>query len=147
MYTKGLLAAVIFAAVSTLPSCSAPAPVIPQLLGGVAGTVIDVAAQVVPLIAARDVKNTAGQVPNFPGVPAYNVQMCMDSTKGVSMDVDKTSETSYRIKGVPPPCMVLAGAFVNDKSQPIPCGNDCLEYVNLSPKDVDMLEEVIEQLS
>jgi hypothetical protein len=52
---------------------------------------------------------------------------------------------AFQLTGVAPSCMTLATFFV-DGGAPYPCGNDCLQYDNLSAEQVGGLMDTLGQL-
>lgn len=53
--------------------------------------------------------------------------------------------SAFQITGVAPACMTLANFFTDDGA-PYACGNDCLQYDNLSDEQVGQLMDTLGQL-
>ncbi|KAK2767954.1 hypothetical protein CKAH01_04522 [Colletotrichum kahawae] len=86
--------------------------------------------------------------PAPPGVPQYNWDDCFNQARQANIwIIGPVGDHGIRATGVPPVCMNLAtllGGAVNGTGMPIPCGSDCMDWVNMTP---DYYEGVRKMLS
>ncbi|KAF1998684.1 hypothetical protein P154DRAFT_577791 [Amniculicola lignicola CBS 123094] len=159
-YIKTAAVAVALASVSSINPCPAPPAIFGlamEFLAVGSGCVIEYVCKKKNLKCDGDAKRDveldtpvysrmmARQLNLPPGVPQYNVDMCKQSLAGLNIGVSEEDDNTFTLTGVPSTCMVLATLFT-DSGHPIPCGSDCLQYVNLSDADAAQLKGTLKQL-
>ncbi|KAL0937398.1 uncharacterized protein CTRU02_207129 [Colletotrichum truncatum] len=83
-----------------------------------------------------------------PGVPQHNWNDCYHAALESEIFVEgPTRERGIRATNVPPVCMVLAnvlgGIYNGTQPTPIPCGSDCMDWINMTPEYYDGIRSIL----
>ncbi|KAI0376143.1 hypothetical protein F5Y04DRAFT_267155 [Hypomontagnella monticulosa] len=149
MRYQAAAATAVVAGFTFLQSCPAP---IWQLVPAIAGIIVQALEIVVSEVSnKRDFDMTDGfeieatvaensleargkycmAVPK--GVPENVIENCCNALRGARIKVTgKNPQSGIKITGIPYPCISAAPWFDGVGTVPFACGDDCLQYANLS---------------
>ncbi|KAJ5950780.1 uncharacterized protein N7479_009193 [Penicillium vulpinum] len=145
MHNIAILGGATMVALSMVPSCPAP---IGLIITGLAAPLAGGLAYIgLESNIKRDINGMriVPRVEGYPGVSQQSYDQCRDSNNGAKVTVTQTAESSFRLDGVTPECMVLAALFTSSGSL-YPCGSACLQYNDLDSADVTNLQNTIQSL-
>ncbi|KAF9879652.1 hypothetical protein CkaCkLH20_03195 [Colletotrichum karsti] len=104
-------------------------------------------ARMVRKVAAKMERTPDGPGLAPPGVPQFNWDSCFHEARQSQIVVEgPVGNHGIRAIGLPPVCMNLAvvlGGDVNGTATPIPCGSDCMDWVNMTPGNHDGVRHMI----
>lgn len=81
-------------------------------------------------------------------LPEQAANDCRGQLSTAHVNVSPAGDNGVRFDGVPPACMTLAAVFLgqngNSRSPPIPMGSASLQYSNLTPEELQTLQNALD---
>ena len=153
MKTFDAVVAVAITLVALFQACPAPplaaigigATEAATLAGGIGG---GVAAGEIGSHHHRLRKRDPEAAPQDAGLPPVAEQACRDELHSATVTVSSVGNNGVRFDGVPPACMTLTNVFLGQntaaQSKPIPMGSASVQYENLTPDELNTLQQALD---